>query len=125
MDLLVDGESPWEMEHGGSLRSADLGNPFLCMTRDPVTERIVDPPLSYVEALFRGRWDQRGVALCRRESIPIDLSARSVVTYHLAWHRAKGLLARWFPPALAIKRLLVRAARHRLRPAILHRPSSE
>jgi hypothetical protein len=67
LDLLRPGESPWEFERRGSVRSAALAAPFYA------SRRALIP---YVDALRQGRWSRRGLRLCRREGLPVDLEAR-------------------------------------------------
>jgi hypothetical protein len=67
LDLLRPGESPWEFEERGSVRSAAIAAPFYASRRALVP---------YVDALRQGRWSRRGLRLCRREGLPVDLEAR-------------------------------------------------
>lgn len=67
MSLLRDGESPWDFEVLASRRSLELDAPFFAALRNPVP---------YIDVLERGKWLPRGIHLCRRERIGVDLSVR-------------------------------------------------
>ncbi len=70
LDLLRPGESPWDFEKYGSLRSVNIGAPFFAARR-----RV----LPYLEVIKRGKWSSAGIALCRREGLPVDLATRPQV----------------------------------------------
>jgi hypothetical protein len=76
--VLVPGESPWDFEREGSLRSGVLEAPFLS-TRAPV--------IHYIDVLKRGRWSPQGIALCQREGLPVDLSVRPCLSVARDWPR--------------------------------------
>jgi hypothetical protein len=73
LGLLRSGESPWDFERDGSIRSEAI--PGFYTARRPV--------LPYVEVLTRGKWLPRGLRLCRREGLTIDRS-RPVLPF---WQR--------------------------------------
>lgn len=75
LELLTPGESPWGLEHDGSGRSAALPQPFLS-----VVQRAPWPLPYFATAVVRGVWLRDAVALCRREGVPVDLSARPIET---------------------------------------------
>ena len=62
--LLKDGETPWDMEIEGSIRSNNIEAPFL----------TVKEPVVYYNArsaVIRGKWNYNVVKFCRREGIKI------------------------------------------------------
>ena len=69
--LLSAGESPWQFEVAGSLRSEATAELFLAAWRNPVP---------YIDVLERGKWLPRGVRLCRREKLVMDFSVRPEIT---------------------------------------------
>lgn len=71
MELLVTGETPWQFELDGTVRSDALEGLFLSVQHAP-------PIDCYLTGVLRGKWVQGAVALCEREGIKIDLSARSI-----------------------------------------------
>lgn len=88
LSLLKDGENAWQMETNGSIRSNDLDIPFLSVTRNPITDEIDDPPLSYFcTAVLKGRWMRAAVDFCESEGVPIDLSRRPVDTIWIEFFR--------------------------------------
>jgi hypothetical protein len=106
--LLVDGESAWNMEGRGSIRSRSLAQPFLSVRRDPRTGRISDPALPYFcTGVIRGRWVRGAVALCAREGIAIDRARRAVETpSQELWRLMRPTVARFAMPALWLRRRL-------------------
>lgn len=71
LGLLRPGESPWDLERQGTARTDALDAPFLSVVRERPR------PLPYFcTAVWRGVWLRDAVALCRRERVPVDLSAR-------------------------------------------------
>lgn len=110
MELLVPTESIWDFESTGSPRSEMWPEPFLAARNAPVP---------YIDVLSRGKWMPRGLALCRREGVDVDLAMRPGFTFgeHMRWtFRAwfsRGVTRR-LPSGL---RLLIRRWRPRL-----HRP---
>ncbi len=75
--LLVEGETGWEMEIAGSRRSDRLERPF--WAAEPQA-----PLLDYYfhTAILKGKWLPGALALCRREGIFVDTSRRET---HPAW----------------------------------------
>ncbi len=77
------GESPWQFERLGSRRSDTIDGPFLSVREG------VDLPLDYfTTAVVRGYWEPAALELCRRENVPVDLHARSVLPAGMRWERA-------------------------------------
>ena len=71
--ILVAGESGWEMEMAGSRRSDRLPAPFLAVRPG---ESLID--YFYDTAILKGKWLPGAIDLCRREGIDVDLSNRPV-----------------------------------------------
>ena len=78
MALLEPGESIWDFEARGSVRSEAWPEPFLAARKQPVP---------YIDVISRGKWMPRGLELCKHEGLPVDLAARRVFTKfeHLYW----------------------------------------
>ncbi|MGA2819242.1 MAG: hypothetical protein ABSF61_01080 [Anaerolineales bacterium] len=92
--LLREGETPWQFEVRGSLRSNDLEFPFLSLREGK------GYPLNYfTTAVVRGYWEPGAVEFCRREGIEVDLRARPVLPYSMRVER--GLVSRGWPRRLA------------------------
>jgi hypothetical protein len=73
LSLLKDGESGWDMEKEGSLRSNDLNEVFLSTQKKcPVLDYY------YYTAIKKGMWMPGAIRLLRRENIKIDVSKRGV-----------------------------------------------
>lgn len=75
LSLLRDGESPWDMEYYGSLRSNSLSSPFLSVLKG---ERVID---YFSTAVVQGEWVRRAVKICEREGILIDKNRRKVESW--------------------------------------------
>lgn len=88
LDLLVDGESPWEFEHLAARRS-DLDPRGYYSTWDPA--------LRFFAGVTMGAWLPQGVAVCRAQGVSVDTRARRVLT-------ARELAARL--PATVLSRAL-------------------
>lgn len=69
-NLLIDGESGWDMEIKGSKRISNLKTPFLC-----VYKKAID---YFCTAIKRGRWYYDAVKLCEKEGIKIDKNKRPI-----------------------------------------------
>jgi hypothetical protein len=72
--LLIPGETGWDMEEKGSVRSDDLPDVFLSSKR----KRFFD--YYPATAIKRGKWLPGALALCRREGISVDISKRKVLS---------------------------------------------
>ena len=93
LSLLKDGEDGGQFEVLGSIRSNDLDLPFLSVIRNPITNEIDDPPLSYFcTAVLQGRWKRSAVDFCTSAGVPIDLTRRPVET---RWIEFSRQLRRW------------------------------
>ena len=69
--LLRTGESAWQFEIAGSARSENTAEGFLAAWHNPVP---------YVDVLERGKWLPRGVRLCRRHGLTVDLAVRPMIS---------------------------------------------
>jgi|SRR3989344_5269796 len=69
--LLIDGETPWNVEIEGTVRSYKIAAPFLS---------VKEPALYYNPrtAVIRGKWNYDVVKFCRREGIKIDTQKRPI-----------------------------------------------
>ena len=81
--IVREGETVWDFECLGSIRSNALDCPFLCVTRyeslDGDINGISNLPLPYyATAIIKGRWLPGAIGLCRREGISIDLAYQKV-----------------------------------------------
>jgi hypothetical protein len=78
--LLKPGETPWEFEVNGSIRSNNIPNPCLCIVEDP-EKNYVHGPITYLcSALTKGIWMRDALELCKKESIPLATGNREVET---------------------------------------------
>ena len=102
LGLLQPGESPWDFERNGSIRSHVIHGGFYTARR---------PVLPYVEVLTRGKWLPRGLRLCRREGLTVDMS-RPVLPFWRRIDRAYGHLRlfRQGPTLFRLRRRLHRLA---------------
>lgn len=86
MKLLRPGETAWDIERQGSLRSRDLYDKFYCVSK----QRIKDPPLRVVNTIEAGHWTRAAISFFRREGLQEHLGTRPVETYQshvcLKWY---------------------------------------
>jgi len=105
MSLLVPGESPWQFELYGGLRSDKMKDPFFA---------AYSRPIPYIDVLERGKWLPRGIKLCRNEGFTIDLSFRPVISsrdkIRRIWSNVIGSLIQRIPNGLRRK---IRRYKHR------------
>ena len=88
LSLLKDGENGGQFEIFGTIRSNEIDLPFLSVRRDPTTNKIKDPPISYFcTAVLQGRWKRSAVVFCASEGVPIDLTRRPVETRWIEFSR--------------------------------------
>lgn len=70
LSLLAPGESPWQFETNGTVRSSSLTREFLSVRRGW-------QPLTYFcTGVRRGLWLRDAVTLCAKQGVEIDLDAR-------------------------------------------------
>jgi len=70
LNLLIDGESPWNFEIQGSYRTAyDEG--FYCLKK---------PLFSHVHVVEKGCWFPEAVAYCNEHDIPLEIDKRQVLS---------------------------------------------
>lgn len=73
VDLLRAGESAWDFEIEGTVRSDATANTFFSVAHDP--------PLDFFfSGVIKGKWERRAVDLCKRENIAVDLLQRPMET---------------------------------------------
>jgi hypothetical protein len=85
LELLVSGENGWDMELNGSIRSAEIEQPFFS---------AIKPVIDYFPktAIKKGRWYYDAIKLCEREGISIVGSGRPTESFReYLWRRAKNL----------------------------------
>lgn len=78
MELIKPGESPWEFEVNGSIRSREWTGECLGITESHSTDELAGPIPYLCTAITRGTWMREAIALCRKENIRLDLSVRPV-----------------------------------------------
>lgn len=69
-DLVCEGESGWDMEYNGTLRS--VGKDLFLSVKKPVLNYLTQT------GIVKGKWTVEAVKLCKKEGIEIDLSKRAV-----------------------------------------------
>jgi len=75
LDLLVDGENPWQMEMSGTERSRGLKRPFLSVKKDKTA-------LNYFHHVIKkGMWYYDAVKFAEREGMKINRDKRRVETF--------------------------------------------
>lgn len=80
LELIKDGESPWEFETNGSIRSRAMRRPFLGITKSS-NKDILSGPIPYLcTAITKGTWMREVITICKKENVPIDLSHRPMET---------------------------------------------
>jgi len=103
--LLQDGESAWQFEMEGTVRSALLDTPFLSL----ISWKKCPIPY-FTTAVIGGKWQREAVKFCKRENVTVDLSVRgqrtllesmytrilirSLISYRWTVHRV-AFLKRW------------------------------
>jgi hypothetical protein len=97
--LLVEGESAWDFEYAGSVRSSQLKDEFL------VTSDKSPWPLPYFSTgIMQGKWARGGIALIRKENLTVYSLRRKHTVLSETWRdEAVPFLRR-------IKRRLLRLA---------------
>ena len=69
-DLVCEGESGWDMEYNGTLRS--IGKGLFVSVKEPALDYLAQT------GIVKGKWTVEAVKLCKKEGIEIDLSKRAV-----------------------------------------------
>lgn len=77
-ELLRDEENPWQMEVRGARRSDEMQRGFYSTWK---------PALDFYAGVAMGKWIPYGVALCREEGVPVDLTARPMLSPRQAARR--------------------------------------
>ncbi|HBM45764.1 MAG: hypothetical protein UT05_C0002G0078 [Parcubacteria group bacterium GW2011_GWF2_38_76] len=73
--LLIDGESGWDMEFKGSIRTADIKEPLLSVYSSVLN-------YFYATAIKKGVWFYDAIKLCEKEGIKIDKTKRRIETFN-------------------------------------------
>lgn len=76
--LLVEGESPWEFELQGSIRSNDLDKKFLTVLSDQRSSIVQGPVKYFCGAVTQGKWMRDALELANVNGIEVDTSQRPV-----------------------------------------------
>lgn len=63
--LLRPGESAWEIERNGSIRSNSFIEPFYCLS----TNVKSNPPISFVNAAIKGLWNRDALPFLKKEGL--------------------------------------------------------
>ncbi len=74
ISLLRCGESAWDIEYKGAARSNNLNEKFFSLNSNLKS----NPPISYVNAVTKGRWIRNSVSFLKREGLENCLSSRKV-----------------------------------------------
>lgn len=74
LDVLRPGESAWQIEREGSLRTNDLPWRFFFVSR----QRLKSPPLRVENAIEEGRWTRRAARFLRAEGMAGALGNRKI-----------------------------------------------
>lgn len=85
--VLRDEENPWQFEVLGARRADAFTRGFYSTW---------DYALDYYPGVVAGRWEPYGLAVCREQAAPVDLSARAVMSARENLTRQLGAIA-WKP----------------------------
>lgn len=80
INLLKEGESPWEFEINASERTNELKNECLCIVEDPKKNYVHGPIVYLCTAVTKGVLMRDAINLCTKENINIDTSNRKIET---------------------------------------------
>ncbi len=80
LDLLVDGENPWEFEINGSQRASARDFISLCVMETKGKEGIHGPIMYIGGAVTKGKWMLDAIRLARKNNIRLDTGRRPVET---------------------------------------------
>lgn len=72
ISIIKSGESGWDMEEFGSIRSSKLDKIFLSVNKDPALDYYPQT------AIKKGKWMYGAIDLCKKEGIYIDTSKREI-----------------------------------------------
>jgi hypothetical protein len=72
--LLIPGESAWEIERNGSLRSSFFSEPFFALSSTLRSK----PPLNYKNSVVKGKWNRGVIKFMRREGLQDFISNRKI-----------------------------------------------
>jgi len=91
LDFLRPGESAWDIERNGSLRSCELVEPFLCVSKGNVSE----PPLPLIHGIWQRRWTWEAAQFLRQEGLQECLKGRPVQSYRSFLQKAAYMRIRY------------------------------
>lgn len=74
ISLLRAGESAWDIEYKGASRSNNFNEKFFCLNSSLKS----NPPISYVNAVGKGRWIRNSVRFLKKEGLGDCLTSRKV-----------------------------------------------
>ena len=72
INLLRPGESAWDFEHNGSLRSSVIKDPFFCV----IGQGHSAPLVNVVNAVRKGLWTQEGIGFLQQEGLSVVIETR-------------------------------------------------
>lgn len=75
--LLRCGESAWEIEYNGAARSNRLNEKFFCLNSNFKS----NPPISYINAVAKGRWIRSSVPFLKEEGFEECLPSRKIQSW--------------------------------------------
>jgi hypothetical protein len=75
--LLRPGESAWQVERNGGLRSNSFVEPFCCLS----TNVRSNPPLSSVNSVIKGRWNRDALPFLRKEGLGDCIPNRPIQSF--------------------------------------------
>ncbi|MFD2111271.1 hypothetical protein [Thiorhodococcus fuscus] len=85
--LLMEGESAWDLERKGNLRSYSIGAPFLCQSLEEFNAKDRYPIPYRPTGIIRGQWNAAAVCdLFEHHSLKVDYSQRGFYQPSL-WQR--------------------------------------
>jgi len=76
VSLLRSGESAWDIEYKGALRSEKISEEFFCLNSSMKS----NPPISYINAVGRGRWMRNAIPFLKKEGLGDSISNRKPVS---------------------------------------------
>jgi hypothetical protein len=87
IELLRPGESAWDIELKGTIRSYDMDGKFFCLH----TEEKDDPPFQFVHGTVKGRWTLEAVSFLTQEGLKHYIGNRPIKT---RWFRFRQSASR-------------------------------
>ena len=75
--LLRPGESAWEIERNGSLRSNTFNEPFYCLSPNVKS----NPPILFVNAVIKGLWNREALSFLEKEGLGDCIPNRQIQSF--------------------------------------------